>query len=92
MTLKMIFRHELVHVMRHDLWYKLLLVAVSTVHWFNPIIHWMVRAADRDLEISCDERVTRQKDKAFRINTARRFLKCCSRGLDGAFFLPLVLQ
>ncbi len=65
-VLEMIFRHELVHVMRHDLWYKLLLLAASVVHWFNPIVHWMVRAADRDLEISCDEKVTARKNKAFR--------------------------
>ena len=85
MTLKMIFRHELVHVMRHDLWYKLLLVAVSTVHWFNPIIHWMVRAADRDLEISCDERVTRQKDKAFRIQYSEAIFEVLQQGVGRRF-------
>lgn len=65
-VLEMIFRHELVHVMRRDLWYKLLLLAVSTVHWFNPVVHWMVRAANRDLEISCDERVIARQSSEFR--------------------------
>ena len=65
-VLEMIFRHELVHVMRRDLWYKLLLLVVLVVHWFNPVIHWMVRAANRDLEISCDERVIARQTGEFR--------------------------
>lgn len=64
--LEMVLRHELVHIMRHDLWYKLLFVAVTTVHWFNPVVHWMAKAADRDLEISCDEAVTLRRDKEFK--------------------------
>lgn len=50
----------------------------------------MVRAADRDLEISCDERVTRQKGKAFRIQYSEAIFEVLQQGLDGAFFLPLV--
>ncbi|MCI9406469.1 MAG: M56 family metallopeptidase [Oscillospiraceae bacterium] len=65
-VLEMIFRHELVHVMRRDLWYKLLLLAVLVVHWFNPVVHWMVQAANRDLEISCDERVIARQSSEFR--------------------------
>jgi beta-lactamase regulating signal transducer with metallopeptidase domain len=52
-----ILKHELVHQKRHDLIYKLFLLAAQTIHWFNPLVRLMVRQADRDLEISCDDAV-----------------------------------
>ncbi len=54
-----ILRHELTHCRRLDLWYKLLMLAASAVHWFNPLVHLMARGAGRDLEFSCDDEVTR---------------------------------
>lgn len=54
-----ILRHELTHYRRHDLWYKLLLMAARCLHWFNPMVALMLREADSDLEISCDEAVVR---------------------------------
>lgn len=35
--LSFILRHELTHYKRRDLWFKLLLLAVSTIYWFNPL-------------------------------------------------------
>ena len=81
----MIFRHELVHIMRHDLWYKLLLLAASTVHWFNPIVHWLVRAADRDLEISCDEKVTCRKNRDFRAQYSEAIFAVLQQGVGRHF-------
>lgn len=52
-----IFRHELAHWQNHDLWWKLLLFVVNTIHWFNPAV-WLLRwEANRDIERACDERV-----------------------------------
>ena len=85
LTLQMIFRHELVHIMRHDLWYKLLLLAASTVHWFNPIVHWLVRAADRDLEISCDEKVTCRKNRDFRAQYSEAIFAVLQQGVGRHF-------
>ena len=84
-SLEMIFRHEIIHVMRRDLWYKTLLMAVSIVHWFNPVVHWMVRTADRDLEISCDERVTRGQDKGFRTQYSEAILEVMRQGVGRQF-------
>lgn len=50
-----VLRHELIHTRRRDLWYKLLLLLSRSLHWFNPLVHWMAAAASRDLERSCDE-------------------------------------
>ena len=40
-----IFRHELTHYKRGDLWLKLLLTAAKMVHWFNPLVYLMARFA-----------------------------------------------
>lgn len=56
--LKLIFCHELSHYRRHDLWYKMLLLCVSTIHWFNPALYLMTKEAEKDIENLCDSRVT----------------------------------
>lgn len=55
--LELLLSHELSHYRHHDLWYKLILQRVCIVYWFNPLLHWMRREADQDLEFLCDERI-----------------------------------
>lgn len=57
-----IFRHELTHYKRGDLWLKLALVAARAVHWFNPLVHLMARFAQEDIELACDDAVVRGMD------------------------------
>lgn len=52
-----ILKHELVHLKRHDTYYKLLLLVVNALHWFNPIVWFMRKEAAVDMELSCDEKV-----------------------------------
>lgn len=52
-----LLKHELVHLKRKDVYWKLLFVAANAFHWFNPLIWVMHREAVVDLELSCDERV-----------------------------------
>ena len=58
--------HELTHLKRHDLLYKALLTAACWLHWFNPLVWWMSRAASENLELCCDGDVTAGQDAAFR--------------------------
>lgn len=60
--LQLIFRHELIHYKRHDLFIKLLIVIVTCIHWFNPIVYWMCAAMQTDGEASCDETVLQNTD------------------------------
>lgn len=57
--LEFIFCHELTHLKRGDLWYKLLLMLSNAVHWFNPIVYFMAKNAAADLELCCDDAVAR---------------------------------
>lgn len=61
-----IFRHELTHYKRGDLWLKLLLTAAKTVHWFNPLVYLMARFAQEDIELACDDAVVRGMDSVQR--------------------------
>lgn len=55
--LKLIFRHELVHIGREDAWNKFFLVFCTAVCWFNPLMWLAMRRSSEDLELSCDETV-----------------------------------
>ncbi|MDR0293777.1 MAG: M56 family metallopeptidase [Oscillospiraceae bacterium] len=57
--LELIFRHELVHFKRHDLFIKLLSVITVSIYWFNPVVYWMYALMQADGEASCDETVLR---------------------------------
>jgi beta-lactamase regulating signal transducer with metallopeptidase domain len=52
-----IFRHELTHYKRGDLFMNLLVLLVSAIHWFNPFVYFMAKAIRADCEAACDEKV-----------------------------------
>ncbi len=49
--------HELVHIKRFDIVWKFLSVIAVCLHWFNPLVWVMYILYNRDLELSCDEKV-----------------------------------
>ncbi len=53
--LSCILLHEGVHIKRYDALTKLMLAAVLTLHWFNPLVWLMYAFANRDIELCCDE-------------------------------------
>jgi len=55
--LELIFRHELIHYRRKDLWIKLLSVIAIAIHWFNPLVYLMNIALQTEGEASCDQEV-----------------------------------
>jgi len=55
--LKYILTHEMTHIRRFDTLWKWLLMIAACVHWFNPLVWVMYVLANRDLEITCDEKV-----------------------------------
>ena len=54
--------HELTHIKRGDLWFKLLLLLAKAAHWFNPLVWLMSEKACEDLELYCDDAVTKRAD------------------------------
>ena len=73
--------HERCHFRRGDLWYKLLLLAARSVHWFNPLVWLMVRKAEEDLEFACDEAVIGRQGREFKKIYSRAIVKTAGEKL-----------
>lgn len=54
-----VLRHELSHIVRHDLWKSLLIRLLALPQWFNPMAWKAVRAFDDAGEWACDDLVMR---------------------------------
>lgn len=85
--LAFILTHEFTHYIRKDLWLKLLLAGVRTIHWFNPIVAVMEKKAGRDMELLCDSRVVRYFTREERKRYSETLLACAAVGNSG--HLPL---
>lgn len=61
--LSMIMQHELMHQKHRDTWYKLAILFVCDLYWFNPFFWLMKRMAFEDVEYVCDEYVIKGMSK-----------------------------
>ncbi|WP_141502363.1 M56 family metallopeptidase [Paenibacillus luteus] len=64
--LEFIIKHEIVHYKHRDMLYKLLLLTVNALHWFNPFVWLLVREANREIELYCDDTVVSKQSLAYR--------------------------
>ncbi|MGI5970884.1 MAG: M56 family metallopeptidase [Oscillospiraceae bacterium] len=73
--LKLIFRHELIHIRRKDSRTKLFLAFCSAMCWFNPLMWAAMRRCAEDLELSCDELTLEYADEAQKRRYAELILR-----------------
>ncbi len=73
--LEMILKHELVHFRRNDLRFKLILILANALHWFNPIVYFLIKEANKDIEISCDEEALNGADLPLRTRYSEHILE-----------------
>ncbi len=78
-----ILRHELTHIKRCDLGYKLLFAVACTLHWWNPLVWLMAREAELDAELACDDEATAGFDRTLRTGYAETLLECAGRPRPG---------
>ena len=81
-----ILKHELLHLKRHDIYFKLLLLAVNALHWFNPVVWFMRKEATIDMELSCDESVVLgmnlEARKAYTKTLLSALYRQCAQGIS----------
>jgi len=78
--LTFILRHELIHVKRNDLWYKMLVLLVTAVHWFNPVVYIIGKAIAVQCEISCDELLVQKTSLEHRIKYSETLIEAARNG------------
>ena len=86
-----ILSHELTHARRHDLLYKWLAAAVTSLHWFNPLMAVVRRQISHACELSCDEAVTRNMDGPARRHYGETLLALAARPPRGMGVLATTL-
>lgn len=74
LRLQYILTHEYVHIRRLDAVTKLLAALALCLHWFNPFVWVMYLLFNRDLELSCDEKVVRHFGENSRSAYARMLI------------------
>ncbi|MBE6969923.1 MAG: M56 family metallopeptidase [Ruminococcaceae bacterium] len=82
--LRLIFRHELIHIGREDAWSKFFLCFCTAMCWFNPLMWRAMGRSAEDMELSCDETVLLEADETERRRYAELILSAAgdSRGFS----------
>lgn len=75
----LIIRHEKAHMHRGDHIAKLVMYAALCVHCFNPLVWLMFRLFERDMEMSCDEKVTANMTKEQKADYSQTLLKISAK-------------
>jgi bla regulator protein blaR1 len=57
---EMVMAHERAHLRRGDAAVNLAVVALRSVYWFNPLLHWATSRFRQDQEMACDAMVLTQ--------------------------------
>lgn len=55
--LTLILMHELGHHKNKDFYQQSLFLLFMIIFWYNPLIYWMAREAEKDREVACDSLV-----------------------------------
>ncbi|GAA5145881.1 hypothetical protein GCM10023213_38140 [Prosthecobacter algae] len=73
--IRLILKHELMHLKRGDLPMNLLLCGLMAVHWFNPLLWLAFFKARTDREAACDAQVLTHGSKECRLHYGHALLK-----------------
>jgi len=75
----LIIWHEKAHMHRGDHIAKLVMYGALCVHCFNPLVWLMFRLFERDMEMSCDEKVTADMTKEQKADYSQTLLKISAK-------------
>lgn len=90
--LRDILAHELTHARRRDLLYKWFAAAVTSLHWFNPLMILVRREIGRLCELSCDEAATAGMDAAGRRHYGETLLALAAAPAKGSLLAATLCE
>ena len=65
-TISIYIRHELLHIKKHDMVFRLLSLMAVCIHWYKPFCHWCRKELIVVSEICCDHEVLETIQKSQR--------------------------
>lgn len=68
--IRMILSHEITHIQKNDVVTKTLTFILSSLNWFNPLMHRLRRGLYEWIECGCDEAVTEGWERDSRMDYA----------------------
>ena len=71
-----IFLHECYHMRHRDMLYKLFMLFIQSLLWFQPLMYLLKAISYRDVEVACDEEVVEGKDILARKEYGYALLEC----------------
>ena len=81
---RLIIAHERAHLKRGDHIWKPLAFLILSVYWFNPILWVAYYILCRDIELACDEKVTRNMEGSEKGEYSEAMLACSNTMHVGA--------
>ncbi len=82
-SLRHVVLHELLHVKQHDLLWNWAATAVQALHWFNPLVWFVVSRFQADRELRCDAGALAILSPAERLDYGHTLLR-----IQETFFAP----
>lgn len=92
--LRFILRHEIQHILSHDILKKFLFLAIEALFWWNPIAHISMGEIDALLELQCDSKIAAGLDEAGVLDYMQAILSvikqtCPAHGAGEAYSLAV---
>lgn len=53
----LMLKHEITHIRRNDVPFKIFIEVLNCIHWFNPLFYFMKYRLDMWIEMGCDEKL-----------------------------------
>lgn len=85
-SLRHVLLHELLHVKQHDLAWNWAATAVQALHWFNPLVWFVVSRFQADRELRCDAGALALLSPTERLEYGHTLLR-----IQETFFAPPVM-
>jgi beta-lactamase regulating signal transducer with metallopeptidase domain len=85
-SLRHVLLHELLHVKQHDVVWNWAATAVQALHWFNPLVWFVVSRFQADRELRCDAGALALLSPTERLDYGHTLLR-----IQASFFAPPAL-
>lgn len=77
-ALRHVLLHEMAHLRRRDLWWRVLAFAAAALHWFNPVAWIALRRLDAECDLACDAAVLSRLGEGERTAYGRTLLSAAA--------------